>query len=225
MWKRTNAPPIANASKRPNMRKLLKHDRSPLGSATGTAPLDDARRLQLREERLLIDKQRVGSGETRIRKEVAWEQQTIDVPVFHEELFIRRRPISEDAALATAPIGEDCEEIRIPLSEERVDVQKRTVVTEQNEILKRKVEDTEHVYATVRREELRVDDDGFHARMVNPKSGRPPRWSQGVCHLTRARRRVTHDPPPRFEARQSRARLSARSLVLSPEMGRISLAA
>jgi hypothetical protein len=35
----------------------------------------------------------------------------------------------------------------------------------------------------------------------------------------------SHDPPPRFEARQSRARLSARSLVLSPEMGRISLAA
>jgi hypothetical protein len=34
-----------------------------------------------------------------------------------------------------------------------------------------------------------------------------------------------HDPPPRFEARQSGARLSARSLVLSPEMGRNSLAA
>ena len=33
--------------------------------------------------------------------------------------------------------------------------------------------------------------------------------------------KAVHDPPPRFEARESRARLSARFLVLSPEMGRI----
>ena len=51
------------------------------------------------------------------------------------------------------------EEIRVPLSEERVDVQKRTVVTEEVEIGKRKVEGTEHVSDTVRHEELRVDDD------------------------------------------------------------------
>lgn len=144
-------------------------DASLLGSATGTAPLDDARRLQLREERLLIDKHRVGSGEARIRKEVVSEQQTIDVPVFREELFIRRRPVSEDAAATTTPIGEGGEEIRIPLSEERVDVQKRTVVTEQVEIGKRRVKGTEHVYDTVRREELRVDDDGFHATNGDPE--------------------------------------------------------
>jgi uncharacterized protein (TIGR02271 family) len=146
-------------------------DTSYLGSATtGTAPIagaatkagrpgiDDARRLQLREERLLIDKQRVVSGEARIGKEVVSEQQSIDVPIFHEELFIQRRHVAEGTTASTTPIGEG-EEIRVPLSEERVDVQKRTVVTEEVEIGKRKVEGTEHVSDTVRHEELRVDDD------------------------------------------------------------------
>mgnify|MGYP003623118799 CR=1 FL=1 len=128
-------------------------------SAKASRPdVDVARRLQLREERLLIDKQRVPSGEARIRKEVVSEEQSIDVPVFHEELFIQRRPVSEGAKASTTPIGEG-EEIRIPLNEERVDVQKRTVVTEEVEIGKRKVEGTEHVSDTVRHEKLRVDDD------------------------------------------------------------------
>jgi len=130
--------------------------------------VDEARRLQLREERLLIDKQQIAGAEARVRKEVVAEQQSVDVPVFHEELFIRRRPV--DGETAATPIGEEeDEEIRIPLSEERVDVQKRTVVTEQIGIGKRKVEGIEHVSDTVRREELRVDDDGLHAAHGDPE--------------------------------------------------------
>lgn len=145
-------------------------DSSLVGSATkGASPLNDARRLQLREERLLIDKQPVLSGEARIRKEVVTEQQSIDVPVFREEFFIRRRPVGEDAVDATTPIGEEGEEIRIPLSAERVDVQKRTVVTEQVEIGKRKVQGTEQINDSVRREELRVDDDGLSTTVGEPE--------------------------------------------------------
>jgi uncharacterized protein (TIGR02271 family) len=125
-------------------------------------------RLQLRQERLLIDKQPVVSGEARIGKEVVSEQQSIYVPVFHEELSIQRHPVSEGATTATTPIGEEGEEIRIPLNEERVEVQKRTVVTEQVQIGKRKVEGTEHVSDTVRHEELRVDDDGLRATLSEP---------------------------------------------------------
>jgi uncharacterized protein (TIGR02271 family) len=131
---------------------------APVVGASGSAArtVDDDRRIQLREERLLIDKQRVASGEARISKEIVSEQQSIDVPVFHEELFIQRRPVPEGTA-STAPIGAS-QELRIPLSEERVDVQKRTVVTEEVEIGKRQVASTEHISDTVRHEELRVDD-------------------------------------------------------------------
>ena len=106
----------------------------------------------------MIDKQRVASGEARIRKEVISEQQSIDVPVFHEVLFVQRRPVADGGTPTTTPIGQD-EVIRVPLTEERVDVSKRTVVTEEVDIGTRRVEGTEHVSDTVRREELRVDDD------------------------------------------------------------------
>ena len=120
--------------------------------------VDEARRLQLREERLSVGKQRVSAGEARIGKDVVSEQQSIDVPVFREELYVERRPVSAGtAASSTTPIGQG-EEIVIPLTREQVDVQKRTVVTEEVAVGKRRVEDTEHVSDTVRREELRVDD-------------------------------------------------------------------
>lgn len=142
-------------------------DTDGLGSAP-TPNVDDARRLQLREERLLIDKQRVASGEARVRKEVVAEQQSIDVPVVREELFIRRRAV--DSETSTTPIGEDeSEEIHIPLSADRVDVQKRTVVTEQVGIGKRTVEGTDHISETVRHEELRVEDDGLRTTNGEPE--------------------------------------------------------
>lgn len=126
----------------------------------GARDTDEARRLQLREERLAVDKERGQSGEARIGKRVVSEQQSVDVPVFHEELYIERRPASGAASRATTPIGEG-EEIRIPLTQERVDVQKRTVVREDVTVGKRRVDGTEHIDDTVRREELRVEDTGI----------------------------------------------------------------
>jgi len=112
------------------------------------------REMQLRAERLQVDKQRVGYGEASVRKEVVTETQTIDVPVSHEELVIERHAVNSDKAGGT--IGQN-EEIRIPLSEERVNVSKSTVVTEEVEVGKRQVAGVERVSDTVRHEELIVD--------------------------------------------------------------------
>jgi len=57
---------------------------------------------------------------------------------------------------AGGTIGQN-EEIRIPLSEERVNVSKSTVVTEEVEVGKRQVAGVERVSDTVRHEELIVD--------------------------------------------------------------------
>lgn len=124
--------------------------------ATAVDTSGDARRLQLREERLAIDKQQTASGEARVGKRVVSEQQSVDVPVFHEELYIERRPVS-GVATATAPIGES-ETIRVPLMEERVDVSKTTVVREEVAVGTRRVDGVEHVSDTVRHEELVVED-------------------------------------------------------------------
>lgn len=127
------------------------------GAAAGTATAEADQVLELRAERLAVDKRKVQHGEARIRKEVVTKTQTIEVPVTYEELVVERVPVSGAAAADDGSIAAG-ETIRIPLSEERVDVSKHTVVTEEVAIGKREVGETEHVSETLRSEELRVDD-------------------------------------------------------------------
>ncbi|GAC1648843.1 MAG: hypothetical protein NVS9B15_07820 [Acidobacteriaceae bacterium] len=115
-------------------------------------------RIQLLSERLQVNKQRDQSGEARLRKEVITEQQNITVPVEREELVIERNPVNEGQVAAGSQIGTD-REIRIPLSEERVNVNKQPVVREEVTIGKKTVQEERNVSDSVRREELRVEND------------------------------------------------------------------
>jgi uncharacterized protein (TIGR02271 family) len=60
------------------------------------------------------------------------------------------------AATATPTIGSD-QEIRVPLSEEKVQVDKVPVVREEVKVGKRTVSNTQNVSDQVRREELEVE--------------------------------------------------------------------
>jgi uncharacterized protein (TIGR02271 family) len=115
-------------------------------------------RIPLREEQLNVEKQRVEKGEVRIHKEVVTEQQRIDVPVSHEEVVIEHLPASE-ARAADTPIGQS-ETIRIPVSEEQVNVTKQTVETGEIDVKKRDVQGEQRVTGTVRREEPRIEKSG-----------------------------------------------------------------
>jgi uncharacterized protein (TIGR02271 family) len=120
--------------------------------------IDEARRLQLREERLNVEKRQVPAGEVEVGKEVVEHPQRVDVPTVREELFIERRePSSETRAAATDAIGQG-EPIRIPLMREQVVVTKRPVVTGEYVVGKRQVEETQGVSETTREERLTVDD-------------------------------------------------------------------
>ena len=107
-------------------------------------------RIQVREEELQAHKQRVETGAVRVRKEVVTEHRTIEVPVQREEIVIERQ----------APTGEPIEEIRIPVSEEQVTVEKRLVVKEEVTVGKRVVEGIERVGGEVRKEVIRVEREG-----------------------------------------------------------------
>ncbi len=114
-------------------------------------------RVQLREEELRPRTETVEAGEVRVRKDVVTEQRTMDVPVTHEEAVVERRPV--EPRPARSDIGED-EEIRVPLQEERVRVEKEPVVTEEVAVGKQPVQETKRVEGTVRREEARVETEG-----------------------------------------------------------------
>jgi uncharacterized protein (TIGR02271 family) len=115
-------------------------------------------RIELREEELRAEKERVHAGEVRVRKEVVTEERNLEVPVSREEVVIERRPAAAGRT-ASGDIEED-EEVRIPVMEEEVRVEKTPVVREEVTLKKRQVQGTEQVSDTVRREEARIDQSG-----------------------------------------------------------------
>jgi uncharacterized protein (TIGR02271 family) len=104
-----------------------------------------------------VYKQPVQTGEVGIRKEVVTEQQSIDVPVTHEEVYIERRAGS--GQVSDTPIGEGGT-IRVPVSAEQVNVSKQTVETGEVSVGKRTVQETRRVTDTVRHEEARIERTG-----------------------------------------------------------------
>lgn len=117
------------------------------------------------EERLNVGKERVASGEARLRKYVVEDTEQVEVPVTREEVRVERTPISEEEAKNfTGNIGE--EEASVTLHEERVNVSKDTVPVEKIALNKEQVQDTETVSETVRKEQF--DTEG----VTDPKAGK-----------------------------------------------------
>ena len=121
-----------------------------LGAQYKSARAAEGARIQVREEELQAHNQLVEAGEVRVRKEVVTEHRTLEIPVQREEVVIERQ----------APTGEPVEEIRIPVSEEQVTVEKRPVVKEEVTVGKRVVQGTERVGGEVRKEVVRVERAG-----------------------------------------------------------------
>lgn len=111
--------------------------------------------LELREERLTIDKRAVVAGEAIVGTRVVSEPVSVDVPVAHEELFVTRHAVGE--SVATGTIGDD-EKIVVPLMREQVAVEKIPVVREEVVVGQRRVEGVEHVHETLLHEELEVSE-------------------------------------------------------------------
>jgi uncharacterized protein (TIGR02271 family) len=130
---------------------------TPVGTAAGRTTSAKGGTIEVKEERLRAEKTPVNTGEVRVRKDVHTETQTIDVPVEREEIVIERSPGRGRATSDTLRPGE---EIRIPVSEEKVRVVKDAVVTEEVTVGKRTVKDTEHVSGQVRKEEVKVEQTG-----------------------------------------------------------------
>lgn len=145
----------------------IERNRADFAPATaGGRTIEGERRIQLLSEVLNVRKQRVSQGEVRLRKDVRTERQNVEVPLTREELVIERTPAS-----GRTPVNREVgagEEIRVPLSEEKVDVQKRPIVREDVRVGKRPIEETETVSEDIRSEELRVEDER-HPGVKDPK--------------------------------------------------------
>lgn len=125
--------------------------------ATKKEDNDKDKKLRLHKEELDINKNKVQKGEVELGKEIIEEHKAVDIPVKHEEVVIERKSLNNEAS--DTPITEG-EPIKIPVSEEKVDVGKHTVVTGEVSAHKRSIEDKQHVDETLKREEAKIDKTG-----------------------------------------------------------------
>ncbi|MBD0320986.1 MAG: DUF2382 domain-containing protein, partial [Gemmatimonadetes bacterium] len=128
------------------------------GRQTGTAGASE-QRLTLSEEELAVGKRQVEAGAVEVNKRVETEHVRESVPVTHEEAIVERRPITDPMAARGATIGEG-ETIRVPLTEEEVVAETRTVAKEELVVRKHEVTETETVEADLRRERAEVHREG-----------------------------------------------------------------
>jgi uncharacterized protein (TIGR02271 family) len=123
----------------------------------GTYGDEDDVRVQRVEEELVAGTREREVGRMNVRKRVRTDREQVRVPRRREEVSIERIPVDEDRRQAfEAEIGED--EIRIPIVEEEIVVEKRLVVKEEIRVRKNVVEEEEVVEADVRKEEIDIED-------------------------------------------------------------------
>ena len=115
----------------------------------------DVERITRAEEELQIGKRQVQAGEVVVGKHVETERVSTPVERRVEHVRVERRPVS--AATGAAELREG--EIRVPIMEEEVVVEKRPVVKEEVVITREVATETQQVEADVRRERIDVSGD------------------------------------------------------------------
>ena len=124
----------------------------------GRGTREGEQRLTVSEEELALGKREVEAGHVEIDKRVTTEHVRESVPTMREEVTVERRPISDPLAAGQARIEGD--EIRVPLHEEEVVVEKRVVPKEELVVKKHQVIEETPVEADLRRERVDVRESG-----------------------------------------------------------------
>ncbi|SEI99602.1 conserved domain-containing protein [Deinococcus reticulitermitis] len=117
-------------------------------------------RLQLLEERLVVNKDRFKAGSVQIGKRVETHQETVSVPLQREEVVIERHAVDGSRPVEGAVLGAESQTMTVDLEAERASVSKQAYVTEEVSVGKRAVTETQQVTETVGREVLEVNQTG-----------------------------------------------------------------
>jgi uncharacterized protein (TIGR02271 family) len=116
---------------------------------------EDEMRVQRNEEELRAGTREREAGNVNVRKRVKTERERLNVPKRREEVHVERVSV-EGREASEIEIRDD--EIRVPVIEEEIVVQKRPVIKEELRIRKDVIEDEEIVEEDVRKEEVEIDD-------------------------------------------------------------------
>ena len=118
----------------------------------------EAVRVPITEEEVKVGKREVEKGAVRIRKEVHTETVNQPVELRREEVVVERVAPGTPGAVPEDAFKEG--EIRVPLKEEEAVVQKTAKVTGEVRLRKEVETETKNIQETVRKEEVRVENEG-----------------------------------------------------------------
>ena len=155
---RAGASAQRSSERRPGEERPASAARGGVDRESGSAPGgEDELRVQRIEEELRAGTREREAGSMRVRKLVRTERERLAVPKKREAVRVERVPMEgRRGETPEAEIGED--EIRIPVVEEEVVVEKRPVVKEEIRVRKDVVEEEEVIEEEVRKEEVEIDD-------------------------------------------------------------------
>jgi uncharacterized protein (TIGR02271 family) len=125
------------------------------GAAGMRSDASNVQRITRSEEELHVGTRPVQAGEVVVGKHVETERVTTPVQRRVEHVRIERRPVNDATGQAELREGE----VRIPIMEEEVVVEKRPVVKEEVVVTREVATETEQVDADVRREQIDVSGD------------------------------------------------------------------
>ena len=118
-------------------------------------------RLQLLEERLMVNKEKYQAGSVEVGKRVETCTENVNVDLTHEVVVIERHPISSPRPVeGNVTPGTSSQTIRVDLEAERASVQKQAYVTEEVEIGKRSETEQRTFSDTIGKEVLEVTKTG-----------------------------------------------------------------
>ena len=163
------------------------------------------------EEQLRVGTETVDAGKARLRKYVVTEQQTVTVPVSHEEVRIEREPVTDanrDAAMDGPSIAEA--EHEVVLTEEQLVVSKEATPVERVRLTTDTVTEGQEVTEEVRKEQIESSiegvDDPASTATPDTRTLRTSLAPSRQVPATPLQHFVTELPPRRVRARPGRSR-------------------
>jgi len=111
--------------------------------------------VPLVEEKLNVAK-RVNQGEVQVHKTVETVEETVNIPLTHDNVVIERMPINQPLS-APVQTRQEGDWLIIPVMEEVLVVQKQLILKEELRVHKRMVTEERQVQETVRKERVEVE--------------------------------------------------------------------
>jgi len=132
------------------------HSEQNSGRVSSGTPTENIMVIPVIQEQVSIDTKVVESGRVHISKTVSEQQESVSVPLNHEEVNVERVQKNEYVDTPPPPVRHEGDTMIIPVLREVVVVEKRLLLVEELHVTKKQVQTEDVRQVTLRKEEVNV---------------------------------------------------------------------